>query len=85
MKKSLLDTSRELLISRHKEGILLIKPDKIGITQNYLSLSVTNLLNTSYREYLNRFRYYADEMGRNITLRIKIPFEISLNKNKKYE
>lgn len=33
----------------------------------------TNLLNTVYRDYMNRFRYYADEMGRNITLRLKVP------------
>ena len=38
-----------------------------------VGLSVTNLLNTKYRDYLNRFRYYADEMGRNISVKIKIP------------
>ena len=38
-----------------------------------VGLSCNNLLNTSYRNYMNRFRYYSDEMGRNITLRIKIP------------
>jgi iron complex outermembrane receptor protein len=38
-----------------------------------MGLSVSNLLNTSYREYLNRFRYYADETGRNITLRLTVP------------
>ena len=35
-------------------------------------LNATNLLNTSYRDYLNRLRYYADEPGRNIELRIKL-------------
>ena len=38
-----------------------------------IGLGGTNLLNTSYRDYMNRLRYYADEMGRNITLRVKIP------------
>ncbi|MBL0096366.1 MAG: TonB-dependent receptor [Bacteroidetes bacterium] len=38
-----------------------------------MGLSVSNLFNTSYREYLNRFRYYADETGRNITLRLTVP------------
>jgi iron complex outermembrane receptor protein len=33
---------------------------------------VNNLLNHSYRDYLNRFRYYSDEMGRNFSLRIKM-------------
>ncbi len=39
-----------------------------------LNISVQNLLNTRYREYLNRLRYYADEKGRNITLRLKYNF-----------
>ncbi len=39
-----------------------------------VGLSINNILNTSYRDYLNRFRYFADEMGRNISLKIKIPF-----------
>ncbi len=39
-----------------------------------ISLSVDNALNTSYRDYMNRLRYYADEVGRNITLRLKYRF-----------
>ena len=39
-----------------------------------LSLSATNLLNVSYREYLNRFRYFADDLGRNVALRAKWAF-----------
>lgn len=35
-----------------------------------LGLRVTNLLNTSYRDYLNRLRYFVDDLGRNISLRI---------------
>jgi len=35
------------------------------------SLGVRNLLNTTYREYMNRFRYFNDEAGRNIVLRLK--------------
>lgn len=33
-----------------------------------------NLLNTSYREYTNRFRYYADDLGRNFIVSIKCIF-----------
>ena len=33
-----------------------------------------NLLNTTYREYTNRFRYYANELGTNITLSVKCIF-----------
>lgn len=40
-----------------------------------IGLSARNLLNKSYREYLNSFRYFADEMGRNIGIRLKIPVE----------
>lgn len=39
-------------------------------------LAVTNLLNKAYRDYMNSFRYFSDEMGRNISLRIRIPFDI---------
>jgi iron complex outermembrane receptor protein len=41
-----------------------------------LSVSVTNLFNTRYRDYLNAFRYFTDDMGRNIVLRLKWPFDI---------
>ena len=37
-----------------------------------LSLIFDNIFNSSYRNYLNRMRFYADEMGRNIMLQIRI-------------
>ncbi|MEZ4847667.1 MAG: hypothetical protein R3B93_03380 [Bacteroidia bacterium] len=37
-------------------------------------LTVDNLLNVTYRNYLNRFRYFADEMGRNISVKVKVVF-----------
>ena len=37
-----------------------------------VSIGVRNLLNTVYRDYLNGFRYFTDEMGRNISVRLKI-------------
>jgi iron complex outermembrane receptor protein len=39
-----------------------------------VSLGVYNALNTRYRDYMNRFRYYSDELGRNIAVHINIPF-----------
>lgn len=39
-----------------------------------VDFEINNLLNTAYRDYLNRFRYYADEMGRNYSLKLKITF-----------
>ncbi|AFK03913.1 TonB-dependent receptor plug [Emticicia oligotrophica DSM 17448] len=39
-----------------------------------VSITINNALNTSYRDYLNRFRYFADEIGRNVALRVKYSF-----------
>ncbi len=39
---------------------------KVGKSFLHLSLRVDNLLNIRYRDYLNRLRYYADELGRNV-------------------
>lgn len=39
-----------------------------------IRLSVENLLNESYREYTNRFRYYAGDMGRNFMISAKCTF-----------
>jgi iron complex outermembrane receptor protein len=36
--------------------------------------AVDNMLNNSYREYTNRFRYYADDIGRNVSLSAKLIF-----------
>jgi len=38
-----------------------------------LLFSATNLLNTQYREYLDRFRYFADASGVSYNVRINIP------------
>jgi len=35
---------------------------------------IENAFDTAYRDYLNRFRYYADNMGRNFSLKIKYQF-----------
>lgn len=48
-----------------------VKQQDIGI-----SFTASNILNTIYRDYLDRFRYYNNALGRNFTLRIKIPFSI---------
>jgi iron complex outermembrane receptor protein len=39
-----------------------------------LEFNVENILNVTYREYLNRFRFYADELGRNFNIKIKINY-----------
>lgn len=37
-------------------------------------ITVNNLFDTAYKDYMNRFRYFTQEMGRNVTLRIKYQF-----------
>ena len=48
-------------------------PVTVGITAK-------NLLNKSYRDYLNSMRYFADEVGRNIGIRLQISLEHLYNK-----
>lgn len=60
-------------------GYMLLQTD-IGATRPVgkhlisCSLTIANLLNAEYRDYLNRFRYFAHEQGRNFTLRLKWSF-----------
>ena len=44
----------------------------VGKKQISVGLTVVNLLNQTYRDYMNRFRYFNDEPGRSINLRIKL-------------
>jgi iron complex outermembrane receptor protein len=55
------DAAHTFLIFRDKKRL------EIGLT-------LQNLVNTRYREYLNFFRYYADETGLNLGLRAKLTF-----------
>jgi iron complex outermembrane recepter protein len=45
-----------------------------GAVHYDMRLSAENLLNTSYRDYTNRLRYYADDIGRNVSLSFKCIF-----------
>jgi iron complex outermembrane receptor protein len=40
----------------------------------HTDFGVQNLTNVTYRDYLNRFRYYADDLGINFILRLKLSF-----------
>ncbi len=40
----------------------------------YFSLSIDNVMNKAYRNYLNRLRFYSDEAGRNVLFQIKIKY-----------
>lgn len=47
----------------------------------HVSVSATNILNQKYRDYLDAFRYFIDQPGTNIVLRVKVPIN---NNNKNY-
>jgi iron complex outermembrane receptor protein len=61
-------------------GYTLVNADlstsfKLGTLPVTFNLGGRNLLNKAYREYLNSFRYFTDEMGRNISFRLKVELE----------
>lgn len=39
-----------------------------------IGLQINNLFNTEYKEYMNRFRYFTADMGRNILLKLNYQF-----------
>ncbi|WP_010517121.1 TonB-dependent receptor [Croceivirga radicis] len=45
--------------------------DKTKLTTSFM---VNNILDTSYRDYLNRQRYFADDLGRNFLLQLKLNY-----------
>jgi iron complex outermembrane recepter protein len=49
---------------------------KVPVQERMLSvyLSVENLMNNSYRDYLNRLRYFAHDMGRNFSIKLNYSF-----------
>jgi len=67
-----------LLIGADVSTILLFKQQEIRI-----GISGTNILNTRYRDYLDRFRYYTDAQGMNIQFRLQIPLTLIRVKNNK--
>ncbi|MFC6267157.1 TonB-dependent receptor [Frigoriflavimonas asaccharolytica] len=47
----------------------------VNLSKNLSTIfTVDNILNTKYRDYLNRLRYFSDEMGRNFTLTFNYKF-----------
>lgn len=41
----------------------------------HVTLTGSNLTNVAYRDYMDRFRYFMDEPGRNVTVRLNIPIQ----------
>jgi iron complex outermembrane receptor protein len=57
------------------EGYFLLGAEAgLRIGSSSLSLAAENALNTAYRDYMNRFRYFADETGINFLLRYQLRF-----------
>jgi iron complex outermembrane receptor protein len=55
--------------------IMVTKDLKFKKTDSFkVIFECKNILNTVYRDYLNRFRYFSDEIGRNISIRTNIIF-----------
>lgn len=49
----------------------------IGSSRANVDLSVENLFDQAYRDHLNRYKAYALNPGRNIALKVSIPFGIA--------
>ncbi len=47
---------------------------QLGNQPAEVGLGISNLFNNAYRDYLNRLRYYADEAGTDVMLRVAVPF-----------
>ncbi|RAI94054.1 TonB-dependent receptor [Algoriphagus yeomjeoni] len=50
------------------------KQVNIGENKMNLGLQVQNVFNTEYKDYMNRFRYFTYDMGRNVLLKINYEF-----------
>jgi len=56
----------------HFESDITLKiSDKTDLN---IGFNITNIFNNSYREYLNRLRYFADDLGRNFMLQLKLNY-----------
>lgn len=54
-----------------KSNILFQLPKNKSLN---IAFNIENIFNTSYRNYLNRLRYFADEVGRNFNIKLKLNY-----------
>ena len=47
---------------------------KVSKYQLQFLFKVENVLDTRYRDYLNRMHYFADEIGRNVSMKVQFIF-----------
>ena len=64
---------------------LKIGKDEYSIRFMTLRFEINNVLNAQYRDYMNRNRFFANEMGRNFKLSLEIPFNIKNTEINNYE
>jgi iron complex outermembrane receptor protein len=63
------------------KGYYLANSDFILEFKNvFVNVGIQNIFNTSYRDYMNRNRYFANEIGRNIYTRLSIPIQSKMKK-----
>ncbi len=55
-------------------GLELNTTLSIGKNPVKCALQIENLMNRPYRDYLNRLRYFADEAGRNVAIKVNYSF-----------
>jgi iron complex outermembrane receptor protein len=87
--KNRITLSNVLVAKQHREPVFDLAPappayalvnlgysKKLELFKNTLSVSlqVNNLLNTEFKEYMNRFRYFTADMGRNFQLKFNYQF-----------
>lgn len=54
------------------KGYVLVQANwGVNLKKIDVGIRISNVLNTAYRDYLNRFRYYTDDQGRNISFRVR--------------
>ncbi len=58
----------------HLLGLSIDAMRPLGTGAFRIGLQCTNLLNTAYRDYLDRFRYYADARGADVVLWLRYAF-----------
>jgi iron complex outermembrane receptor protein len=70
------DVTRTLDLSTPPKGYSLWNLQAgLEVTRNLSAgLTVSNVFDTSYRDYLNRMRFFSSEMGRNVIFNVKFNF-----------
>ncbi len=58
----------------HLIGLSATATRTLGKNELRLGLQANNLLNTTYRDYMDRFRYYVDARGADLTLWVRFSF-----------